>query len=197
MALSLRARLALGVAMREQAAANEMADALDATAALSAAESAFLDGAVAGTAAASKVLVLGSAKEVGTVGDATIDTSKTLAVTTADKLTVGGVIVVVPDASDVERVMGEFDDARQAGVASVLTADQGPERRYREFVRILRGGARLVVGTRASVFAPVPDLRLIVVWDDGDDALVVGRRGGKDLLPRRAAIGALGKAGRK
>ena len=84
----------------------------------------------------------------------------------------GGVIVVVPDAADVDRVLVELDEARRAGVVATLTADQGPERRYREFVRILRGGARVVVGTRASVFAPVRDLRLIVVWDDGDDALV-------------------------
>ncbi len=84
----------------------------------------------------------------------------------------GGVIVVVPDAADVERVLAELEAARGAEVVSTLTADQGPERRYREFVRILRGGTRVVVGTRGSVFAPVPDLRLIVVWDDGDDALV-------------------------
>ena len=84
----------------------------------------------------------------------------------------GGAIVVVPDASDVDRVMAELDAARAAGMVATLSADQGPERRYRQFVRILRGGARVVVGTRASVFAPVRDLRLVVVWDDGDDALV-------------------------
>ena len=84
----------------------------------------------------------------------------------------GGVIVVVPDGADVDRVLAQFPEARAAGAVATLTADQGPERRYREFVRILRGGARLVVGTRASVFAPVTDLALMVVWDDGDDALV-------------------------
>jgi len=84
----------------------------------------------------------------------------------------GGVIVVVPDAADVDRVLNRLDTARAAGIVATLTADQGPERRYREFVRILRGGARVVVGTRSAVFAPVADLRLILVWDDGDDALV-------------------------
>ncbi len=83
----------------------------------------------------------------------------------------GDVIVVVPDASDVGRMLAAVPDARTAGVVSVLTADQGPERRYREFARVLRGGSRLVVGTRAAVFAPMRDLRLLVVWDDGDDAL--------------------------
>ncbi len=84
----------------------------------------------------------------------------------------GAVIVVVPDAHDVERVVARLAEATANRAVAQLTADMGPERRYREFLRILRGGARVVVGTRASVFAPVADLRLIVVWDDGDDSLI-------------------------
>ena len=84
--------------------------------------------------------------------------------------TTGGAIVVVPDAADVDRMLTALADAREA--VAVLTADMGPERRYREFLRVLRGGARIVVGTRASIFAPVHDLRLVVVWDDGNDVLV-------------------------
>lgn len=83
----------------------------------------------------------------------------------------GSVIVVVPDVHDVERVRAALPDAVGARALGVLTADMGPERRYREFLRILRGGVRIVVGTRASVFAPATDLRLIVVWDDGDESL--------------------------
>lgn len=83
----------------------------------------------------------------------------------------GGVIVVVPDATDVEGVRALLPDAVAAGAVATLSADMGPERRYRQFLKVLRGGARIVVGTRASVFAPVADLRLIVVWDDGDDSL--------------------------
>lgn len=84
----------------------------------------------------------------------------------------GTVIVVVPDAADVDRVRAQLADAFEARAAAMLTADMGPERRYREFLRALRGGVRVVIGTRASVFAPAQDLRLIVVWDDSDDALV-------------------------
>lgn len=83
----------------------------------------------------------------------------------------GSVVVVVPDARDIAAVLDRFEDAVRAGAVATLTADLGPERRYREFLRILRGGARLVVGTRAAVFAPVVDPRLLVLWDDGDDAL--------------------------
>src|SRR5205085_10042075 len=43
--------------------------------------------------------------------------------------------------------------------------------RYRRWLSVLRGSARLVIGTRSAVFAPVADLGLVLVWDDGDDSL--------------------------
>jgi len=80
-----------------------------------------------------------------------------------------GALVVVPDGKDVARV-----DAALAGVLGadqhvVLTADAGPARRYRDFLAVARGRRRVVVGTRAAAFAPVADLGLVVIWDDGDD----------------------------
>jgi primosomal protein N' (replication factor Y) len=50
-----------------------------------------------------------------------------------------------------------------------LTADLGPAERYRRWLAVRRGTTRLVVGTRAAAFAPVHDLGLVVIWDDGDD----------------------------
>ena len=41
--------------------------------------------------------------------------------------------------------------------------------RYRRWLSVLRGGVQVAVGTRATAFAPVRDLGLVVVWDDGDD----------------------------
>lgn len=83
----------------------------------------------------------------------------------------GGVLVVVPDAVAVERVLSELVDAVDANAVAVLSAESGPERRYGQFLSVLRGGVRVVVGTRGAVFAPVTDLRLVIVWDDGDDSL--------------------------
>jgi len=82
-----------------------------------------------------------------------------------------GVVVVVPDHRDVARV----ERALGAGNAVALTADLGPAERYRRFLAIRRGAVRCVVGTRAAVWAPVADLGLIVVWDDGDDLLAEPR----------------------
>ncbi|MCU0262303.1 MAG: hypothetical protein MUF09_01320 [Candidatus Nanopelagicales bacterium] len=80
-----------------------------------------------------------------------------------------GVLVVVPDAAEVDRVTKALGEQ---GVGCVrLVAESGPEARYRAFLTVLGGAARVVVGTRAAVFAPVVDLGAIIVWDDGDESL--------------------------
>ncbi len=81
-----------------------------------------------------------------------------------------GVLVVAPDAADVARIAAALEADGEDPVIR-LGADLGPEARYRAFLRILTGAARIVVGTRAAVFAPVVDLGAIVVWDDGDESL--------------------------
>jgi primosomal protein N' (replication factor Y) len=78
-----------------------------------------------------------------------------------------GAVVVVPDGRDLVRVSGAL--AERGVDAAALSADLGPAERYRRWLRLLRGGTRVAVGTRATAFAPVRDLGLAVVWDDGDD----------------------------
>lgn len=80
-----------------------------------------------------------------------------------------GVVVVVPDHRDVVTIGRALDADLGAGHAIALTADLGPAERYRRFLAVRRGTVRCVVGTRAAVWAPVRDLGLVVVWDDGDD----------------------------
>jgi primosomal protein N' (replication factor Y) len=80
----------------------------------------------------------------------------------------GGVLVVVPDAWDVQQLVTVTEDLKET--RALLSAELGPERRYREFLSVLRGDSRVVIGTRNAVFAPVQNLQLIIVWDDADDA---------------------------
>ena len=80
-----------------------------------------------------------------------------------------GTVVVVPDARDVARVDAALTVALGPGRHTALTADLGPAERYRRFLAVSRGLVQVVVGTRATAFAPVRDLGLAVVWDDGDD----------------------------
>ena len=82
-----------------------------------------------------------------------------------------GVVIVVPDARDLVRVDVALTAAVGKGCHAVLSADLGPQRRYAEFLRILSGRVRIVLGTRAAAFAPVVDPGLLVLWDDGDESL--------------------------
>jgi primosomal protein N' (replication factor Y) len=81
-----------------------------------------------------------------------------------------GALVVVPDHRDAERVAAALAATVGAGAFTTLRADAGPGERYRRYLAVRSGAARIVVGTRAAVFAPVVDLGLVVVWDDGDGA---------------------------
>jgi primosomal protein N' (replication factor Y) (superfamily II helicase) len=80
-----------------------------------------------------------------------------------------GALVVVPDHRDVARVGAAIATRCGEGRHAVLTAETGPAQRYRAWLAVRRGTVRAVVGTRAAMFAPVADLGLAVVWDDGDD----------------------------
>jgi primosomal protein N' (replication factor Y) len=81
-----------------------------------------------------------------------------------------GVVIVVPDARDLARVDAALTEVNQGpGAHTCLTADLGPAERYRRWLAVLRGAVRIVAGTRAAMFAPVGQLGLVVLWDDGDD----------------------------
>lgn len=81
-----------------------------------------------------------------------------------------GALVVVPDGRDVDRVDAALTARLGPGLHVALTADLGPRERYSRWLAVRRGAVRAVVGTRAAMFAPVRDLGLVVVWDDGDDS---------------------------
>lgn len=80
-----------------------------------------------------------------------------------------GVILLVPDGRDVDRLDSALTYAfGRDDLHVALTADLGPSERYRRWLALRRGQVRCVVGTRTAVYAPVADLGLITLWDDGD-----------------------------
>lgn len=81
-----------------------------------------------------------------------------------------GALVVAPDGRDVARLDEALTEALGPGRHVALTAGLGPAERYRRWLAARRGAVRAVVGTRAAQFAPVGDLGLVVLWDDGDDS---------------------------
>ncbi|MBM9467742.1 primosome assembly protein PriA [Nakamurella sp. YIM 132084] len=86
-----------------------------------------------------------------------------------------GALLVVPDARDLSRLADALGAVLPAGEFRVLAADLGPAERYRRYLAVRRGAVRVVAGTRAAVFAPVRDLGLVAVFDDGDDLLAEPR----------------------
>ena len=86
-----------------------------------------------------------------------------------------GVLLIVPDADALARLAARCTDALGAGAFVTLSAELGPAARYRAFLAVARGQVQVVLGTRNAGFAPVPDLGLIGLWDEGNDALAEPR----------------------
>ncbi|MGY1856220.1 primosomal protein N' [Modestobacter sp. SYSU DS0290] len=102
-----------------------------------------------------------------------------------------GALVVVPDGKDLDRLAGAAEALLPAGSVAVLRADASPDVRYGRFLTAARGSAQVVLGTRGAVLAPVRDLGLVVVWDDGDDLHAEPRAPyphARDVLVHRAHL---------
>jgi primosomal protein N' (replication factor Y) len=80
-----------------------------------------------------------------------------------------GTLIVVPDARDLGLIDRALSRALGPGRHVCLSAGLGPAERYRRWLAVARGTVQVAAGTRAAMFAPVRDLGLVVIWDDGDD----------------------------
>lgn len=86
-----------------------------------------------------------------------------------------GVLIIVPDQRDIDALWRAATALIDESAVAALAAGLGPSARYRRWLSVLRGQARLVIGTRSAVFAPMERLGLVMVWDDGDDTLAEPR----------------------
>lgn len=85
------------------------------------------------------------------------------------------VLAIVPDQRDLDALWQAATARIDEGSVVALSAGLGPAARYRRWLAALRGTARLVIGTRSAVFAPLSDLGLVMVWADADDSLAEPR----------------------
>lgn len=80
----------------------------------------------------------------------------------------GGVVSLVPEISLtpqlIERVRARFGHEEIA----VIHSDISRSARYEQWRRIQRGEIKIVIGARSALFAPVRDLRLIIVDEEHD-----------------------------
>src|SRR4051812_40548929 len=78
-----------------------------------------------------------------------------------------GVIVLVPEIALTPQTVGRFQ-ARFGDTVALLHSALGEGERYDEWRRLRTGEARIAVGPRSAVFAPVADLGLIVIDEEHD-----------------------------
>lgn len=80
-----------------------------------------------------------------------------------------GVIVLVPEIGLTPQVISQFV-GRFGQTVAVMHSALSVGERYDSFRRVKRGDARVVIGTRSAVFAPVKNLGMIIMDEEQDDA---------------------------
>lgn len=103
------------------------------------------------------------------------------------------VLVLVPEISLTPQTVRRFK-ARFASMqdqVAVLHSNLSQGERFDEWHRIRKGTARIVIGARSAVFAPLPDLGLILVDEEHENTYKqenVPRYHGRDVAVLRAAF---------
>ena len=101
-----------------------------------------------------------------------------------------GVIILVPEIALTPQALARFQ-ARFGDIVAVMHSGMSLGKRHDEWLRLARGDARVCVGPRSAVFAPMPDIGLIVVDEEHEssykhesdpryDARMVARRRATD-----------------
>src|SRR6185503_6552981 len=101
-----------------------------------------------------------------------------------------GAIVLVPEIA-LTPLLVRSALARFGATVTVLHSELAAGERHDQWWRIREGEARVVVGARSAVFAPVPDLGLIVVDEEQDGAYKQDespRYHGRDVAVMRARL---------
>ena len=100
-----------------------------------------------------------------------------------------GAIVLVPEIG-LTPMLVRAARARFGRTVSVLHSELSAGERHDQWWRIREGDARVVVGARSAVFAPVPDLGLVVVDEEHDGSYKQDespRYHGRDVAVMRVA----------
>lgn len=101
-----------------------------------------------------------------------------------------GAIVLVPEIALTAQLARQFG-ARFGDAVALLHSRQGPARRRGEWLRLYEGRARVALGPRSAVFAPIKDLGLVVIDEEHEDAYKqaeVPRYHAREVAARRCRL---------
>ena len=111
-----------------------------------------------------------------------------------------GAIVLVPEISLTPQTVGRFR-SRFGDEIAVLHSRLSAGERFDEFERVARGEARVVVGARSALFAPVTDLGIVVIDEEHETSYKQGsspryhaREVARRLVELRSAVLVTGSA---
>jgi primosomal protein N' (replication factor Y) (superfamily II helicase) len=79
------------------------------------------------------------------------------------------VLVLVPEIALAPQTVARFQ-ARFGDTVAVLHSQLGQGERYDEWLQLARGDARIAVGPRSAVFAPLAELALVIVDEEHESA---------------------------
>ena len=97
-------------------------------------------------------------------------------------------ILMAPEISLAGYLEGVFR-SRLGDRVAVYHSGLSNKERYRQWMRMIKGDVDLVIGARSALFAPLPELGLIIVDEEHDSAYVQEeRRGGPHYQARDAAV---------
>jgi primosomal protein N' (replication factor Y) len=103
--------------------------------------------------------------------------------------TKGGVLVVLPDAREVDSLAKAFE---KSGLKfATLGSELSKSENYRSFLSILTGQVQIAIGTRSAIFAPVRDLNTIIIYNEGSEHFYERRSPGwnvRDMALLRSRI---------
>lgn len=93
---------------------------------------------------------------------------ETIASWAVNRLSKGGVLVVLPELREVLTLAEELSSLNADFV--ILDGSLPRSTRYENFLKVATGAAKLVIGTRSAIFAPVANLQTIVVFREGSES---------------------------
>lgn len=80
-------------------------------------------------------------------------------------------IIVAPDHRDLDQLARALAAAIPADAIIRDDSARTAAERYRSYLRLLEDAPVVVIGNRSAVYAPVSDLGLMAIWNDGDPLL--------------------------
>jgi primosomal protein N' (replication factor Y) len=110
----------------------------------------------------------------------------------AKRSALGGVLVVLPEAREVALLSEKLHSL--ALNFSVLDGSLTRTERYSNFLDVASGNSRIVIGSRSAIFAPVNDLKTLIVFREGSQSHYEVRTPGwntRDVAIIRSQMGSI------